>query len=59
MSNDTLEIKASLVVAKPAEEVYEAIVNPAKMTNFFISKRSGRMEEGRKNHYLAFPGNGS
>ena len=30
MSNDTLEIKASLVVAKPAEEVYEAIVNPAK-----------------------------
>ena len=47
MSNDTLEIKASLMMGKPAEEVFEAIVDPSKMSNYFISKGSARMEEGR------------
>ena len=47
MSNDTLEIKASLMMGKPAEEIFEAIVDPEKMSNYFISKGSARMEEGR------------
>ena len=47
MSNDKLEIKASLMIAKPVHEVFEAIVDPAKMSNYFISKSSGRMEEGK------------
>ena len=47
MSNNKLEIKASLMIGKPAHEVFEAIVDPAKMTNYFISKSSGRMEEGK------------
>jgi len=46
MKTDTLEIKARLQILKPVEEVFEAIVDPAKMSNYFISKSSGRMEEG-------------
>lgn len=41
-----LQIKTGLRVAKPAGEVFEAIVDPEKMSNYFISKSSGRMEAG-------------
>ncbi|HEY8690975.1 MAG TPA: SRPBCC domain-containing protein [Chitinophagaceae bacterium] len=47
MSDDKLEIKASLMISKPVLEVFEAIVDPEKMSNYFISKSSGRMEEGK------------
>jgi uncharacterized protein YndB with AHSA1/START domain len=47
MKNQTLEVKATLQISKPANEVYEAIVDPAKMSNYFISKGSGRMETGK------------
>ncbi len=40
-----LDIKASLKIQKPAHEVFEAIVDPSKMSNYFISKSTGRMEE--------------
>lgn len=43
-----LEIKAALQIAKPAHEVFEAIVDPAKMSNYFISESTGRMEEGKE-----------
>jgi uncharacterized protein YndB with AHSA1/START domain len=43
-----LTIKASLKVLKSPHEVYEAIVDPGKMTNYFISKSSGRMEAGKE-----------
>jgi uncharacterized protein YndB with AHSA1/START domain len=33
-------------VLKPAHEVFEAIVDPSKMSQYFIAKGSGRMEEG-------------
>ncbi len=42
-----LEIKTALQISKPAQEVFEAIVNPEIMKNYFISKGSGRMEEGK------------
>jgi uncharacterized protein YndB with AHSA1/START domain len=48
MKNQILEIKAALQILKPAHEVFEAIVDPVKMSNYFISKGSGRMEEGRQ-----------
>jgi uncharacterized protein YndB with AHSA1/START domain len=48
MQNQTLEIKASIQILKPAHEVFEAIVDPAKMTNYFISESNGRMEESKK-----------
>ncbi len=47
MKNKTLSIEAGIQILKPAAEVFEAIVDPVKMTNYFISKSSGRMEEGK------------
>jgi uncharacterized protein YndB with AHSA1/START domain len=46
MENQILEIKAALQIQKPSGEVFEAIVDPSKMSNYFISKGSGRMIEG-------------
>ncbi len=48
MSKESLEVNVSLQILKPAHEVFEAIVDPAKMTQYFISKSSGRMEEGKQ-----------
>lgn len=48
MDHQTLQVKAALQVLKPAPEVFEAIVDPAKMSNYFISQGSGRMEEDRQ-----------
>lgn len=42
-----LQIKTSLKMEKPVNEVFEAIVNPEKMKNYFISKSTGRIEEGK------------
>jgi len=43
-----LESNATLQIQIPIEEVFEGIVNPAKMTKYFISKSSGRMESGKE-----------
>lgn len=48
MGNQTLEIKTALQISKPVNEVFEAIVDPTKMSNYFISKGSGRMEEDKE-----------
>ncbi len=45
---DKLEASAAIQILKPIEEVFEAIVDPKKMTNYFISESTGRMEEGKK-----------
>ncbi|MFN8241382.1 MAG: SRPBCC domain-containing protein [Bacteroidales bacterium] len=34
-------------MSKPASEVYEAIVDPGKMSNYFISRGSGRLDSGK------------
>lgn len=47
MTDKSLEIKAGLVIQKPANEVFEAIIDPQKMSNYFILNGSGRMEEGK------------
>jgi len=47
MKNELLEIKTAIQILKSVNDVFEAIVNPSKMSNYFISKSSGRMEEGR------------
>ncbi len=47
MENRTLEIETAIGILKTAHEVFEAIVDPAKMSNYFISKGSGRLEEGK------------
>jgi uncharacterized protein YndB with AHSA1/START domain len=48
MKNQTLEIKAAIQILKPANEVFEAIIDPVKMSNYFISISSGKMEEGKQ-----------
>lgn len=45
---ERLEIKVEIQISKPAEEIFEAIVDPDIMSNYFISKGSGRMEDGKK-----------
>ena len=48
MENKTLEIRTALQILKPAEEIFDAIIDPAKMSNYFISHGSAKMEEGRR-----------
>ena len=40
--------KATIQIQKPIEEVFEGIINPEKMTNYFISESNGRMETGKE-----------
>lgn len=40
--------KATIQIQKPIEDVFEGIVNPDKMTNYFISESTGRMESGKE-----------
>ena len=51
---EKLEINCAMQIQKPTHEVFEAIVNPEKMSNYFISQSSGIMEEG-KNLIWKFP----
>ncbi len=48
MENQILEIKTAIQISRPVNEVFEAIIEPSKMSNYFISKSTGRMEEGKK-----------
>ncbi|HEY4652668.1 MAG TPA: SRPBCC domain-containing protein [Pontibacter sp.] len=47
MATQKLEISTSLQVLKPAHQVFEAIVDPDKMSNYFISESTGPMETGK------------
>jgi uncharacterized protein YndB with AHSA1/START domain len=42
-----LEIKAALKMLKPIDEVFEAIVDPERMSGYFIASSTGRMETGK------------
>ncbi|MBU2938300.1 SRPBCC domain-containing protein [Lacinutrix sp. C3R15] len=42
-----LESKAILQIQKPIEEVFEGIVNPEKITKYFIAESSGRLQTGK------------
>jgi len=41
-----LTAQATLQIQKPVEEVFDAIVNPERITKYFISRSSGPMENG-------------
>ena len=47
MANNILSIKTKIQISKPAKEVFEAIINPEKMSNYFIAKGSAGMETGK------------
>lgn len=40
--------KATIQIQKPVKEVFEGILNPEKMTKYFISESNGRMETGKE-----------
>ncbi|MBT8319602.1 MAG: ATPase, partial [Gramella sp.] len=42
-----LEINAALQIGKSKEEVFNAIIEPDKMSNYFISESTGPLEEGK------------
>lgn len=46
MSN-TLTARASIQIQKPIEVVFEAIIDPMKMAQFFIEKSTGRLESNK------------
>ncbi|MFC4740123.1 SRPBCC domain-containing protein [Flavobacterium ponti] len=48
MTTKQLEIKVAMQIQKPIHEVFEAIVNPEKMVNYFISESNGIMQEGKE-----------
>jgi len=43
----TLRVKAEMTLPRPRHEVFEAIVDPARMSCYFTSAGSGRMEAGK------------
>ena len=54
MNSDRLEIKCAMQIQKPIHEVFDAIINQKKMSNYFIATSTGIMEEG-KNLIWKFP----
>jgi uncharacterized protein YndB with AHSA1/START domain len=46
MTPQTLSIKAGLKISAPPHDVFEAIVDPIQMKNYFISESTGRIESG-------------
>lgn len=44
---EKLTAKASIQIQKPIHEVFEAIVDPNKMSHYFIKGSTGRLETGR------------
>jgi len=42
-----LESKAILQIQKSVSEVFDGMVNPDHMTNYFISESTGRLENGK------------
>lgn len=45
---DVLEIKTAIQISKPVQEVFEAVLDPSKMSNYFIAESSGRLLEGKE-----------
>ncbi len=42
------EIKVALQILKPATEIFEAIVDPERMSGYFLKQGSARMEENTR-----------
>ena len=51
---EPMTVQAAIQIGKPGEQVFEAIVDPDIMKNYFISKGTSRLEAG-KTVYWQFP----
>jgi uncharacterized protein YndB with AHSA1/START domain len=47
MTEDKIKAKVQMGILKPVSEVFEAIVDPEKMSKYFISSSTGMMESGK------------
>jgi len=47
MTDDKIRAKVQMGILKPANEIFDAIVNPEKMSKYFISGSTGKMEGGK------------
>ena len=47
MVENTITAKVQMGILKPAQEIFEAIVDPEIMNKYFISTSTGRMESGK------------
>ncbi len=54
MEQKKIIAKASIGIQKPAVDIFEAIINPLQMQNYFIAKGSAPMETGKEIHW-SFP----
>lgn len=43
-----LQTNATIQISKPISEVFDAVIDPLKMSNYFIATGSGPMEEGKQ-----------
>lgn len=48
MAEDKIKAKVQMGILKPVREVFEAIIDPEQMKQYFISGSTGRMESGKK-----------
>jgi uncharacterized protein YndB with AHSA1/START domain len=48
MENQKLECRAAIQIGRTPHEVFEAIVDPVHMSNYFIADSSGHVREGAK-----------
>ena len=46
MSTDVF-VEAQMLIRKPVADVFEAFVNPEKTTQFWFTKSTGKLEEGK------------
>ena len=58
MKTKALQVKTQMEIAKPVHQVFEAIVDPEKMSHYFISSGTGRMQAGKTVHWKFDKGGG-
>lgn len=47
MTNTTKIVKAQMLIRRPAEEVFQAFIDPEITRNFWFTHGSGKLEEGK------------
>ena len=47
MMDREIYVQAQMLIRKPIEEVFEAFIDPEITTNFWFTKSSGKLEEGK------------
>jgi len=45
--SSTIYVEAQMLIRRPINEVFEAFINPEITTNFWFTKSSGKLEEGK------------